>query len=148
MKMISSRTFNTSASEVWRIVSEPGNMPAWNPKCVSCDNTGYGGVGSTFNAAFEMRGRRTEARGEVVSLKHEAEIRYRFEYEEAARIGSVDEVFIIKRKGINRCILRHEVNFRRSTLPFWVKLLIGFIGRFGRPVGPDPLAGIDDLISG
>lgn len=147
MKIVSKRVYNASPAELWQIIHEPGNMPAWNPKCVECDPVNGGGLGSRFKVVFEMSGKRKQARGEIIEFEPMERIRFRYHYEESSKMGSVDEAYAIAAKGPHQCHLRHETDFQKSTLPTWLKILIGLLGRFGKQVGRGPLDGIEELIA-
>jgi len=121
-------------------------MPAWNPKCVKCDSNGRG-EGSTFTAVFEMSGKQVAAKGEVVEFDQFKTIRFRYQYDEGTMQGSVEESYSIKTESPNRVQVRHVVDFKNSGLPLWVRLIIGFLGRFGNKMGREPLDGIEDLLN-
>lgn len=146
MKLVSKRRFNVSVESLWEVIREPGNMPAWNHKCVECGCIAEGGVGSRFEVVFQMNNKRKEAEGEVITLKQFEEIRIRYRYKEDNQMGAVDEMFQVSSAGLRKSKLKHVVDFRHSTLPAWVKVLIWFLGVFGRSVGKDPLDGLDDLL--
>lgn len=137
--------FRASPADLWLIVHDPANMPAWNEKCVECVSTGIG-EGSRFKAVFEMSGKRSEARGEVIEYVLQKRIRYRYEYEDDSKLGSVEELYEISTLGRDQSKLRHEVNFKNATLPFWVKILAAVLGKIGRKMGKGPLDGIEELI--
>ncbi|OUW15630.1 MAG: hypothetical protein CBD18_08520 [Opitutales bacterium TMED158] len=143
MKIVEKRSFDARPEDLWQVVRDPGNLPAWSQKCVECESIRGGGLGSRFNAVFEVRDKRQAARGEVIAHDEGREIVLRFEYEESNGMGSVDESFRIAKRKSGQIELVHTVDFQRSTLPYWVKLLIGFLGRFGRRMGPDQLAEIE-----
>ena len=146
MKIITRRTFNASPRELWEIIHDPVNMPAWNPKCVWCEINGTGLAGPRFRATYEMSGKRHDAEGEVVASEAEQRIQFRYTYEDAAKLGTVDEVFELYDKGDRRTELVQSVDFTRSALPRWVKWLIGLLGRFGKSQGNGPMDGIEALL--
>ena len=148
MKVVSTREFRAPVESVWAILREPGNMPAWNPKCRSCTNVRGGREGSRFEAVFEMSGKTRRSDGEILCFHPPREIEFRFHDREPGREGHVDERFLLSEPSPGRTRLKHVVNFRHAPLPFFVKCLIVILGRFGRRVGDDPLAGIDDLLPG
>lgn len=121
-------------------------MPAWNEKCVECGSSGIG-EGSEFNAVFEMSGKRSEAKGEVIEYVLHKRIRYRYEYVDDSKLGSVEEVYVISTLGRDGTKLRHEVNLKNAAMPFWVKLLAAILGKIGREAGKGPLDGIEELLT-
>ena len=146
MKMVSKHLYQARPEEIWQIIRDPGHMPAWNDKCVSCDSIGAGGEGSEFDSVFEMNGKRSEARGTVVVYRENEEIAFRYSYEDEGGLGTVEESYRIRKRKNGEVELIQTVDFAQSSLPFWVKLLIGFLGRFGRKKGRGPLDGIEDIL--
>jgi len=147
LKFVSKKTFNASPAELWQIVHEPGNMPAWNPKCVESVVSGKG-EGARFTAVFDMSGKRIEVQGTIVEYVEEERIRFQYQYEEGGKAGRIGELYAISRKGPRQSHLRHEADFSDSTLPFWAKVLIGIVGRFGTKMRNSPLDGIEELLHG
>lgn len=148
MKLVSKRTYRATPTELWQIVHDPLNMPAWNPKCIHCEKLEGPGNRGAFRATFDFNGKQSDARGTVVKSEPNQEIRFRYEYEASARLGVVEESFQIAAKGWRRTQLKHTVDFSQSTLPRWVKWIIGFVGRFGGSVGTGPLDEIAKLLPG
>lgn len=131
MKIVSSETLEVSADELWKVICEPGNMPEWNPKCTYCDGVGGGELGSQFNATLTLKGKPRNTTGEIIEWEPIEAIKFRYYYQDAVRIASVDEYFLITPKGTNRSILRHEIDLKNSTIPLWAKILFALLGRFG-----------------
>ena len=147
MKIIESREFSASPAELWVIIGDPAAMPAWNERCQSCDSIQGSGLGARFRARFSMNNKVGEAQGEIVEWEEQKRITYRYGFENDDQgIGTIEESYSLHPKSDGRTKVKHVVDFRRSNLPFWVKLLITFIGRFGRSVGSEPLSGIDELL--
>ncbi len=146
MKIISKRTFEVPAQQLWLIVRDPGNMPAWNHKCVECSSLPDARVGDRFNATFQMRDHPHETEGEVLEYVENERIAFRLQYNHDTQTGSVDESFQLKPLGPSRTELVHRADFRNAPLPRWVKIFIGFINLFGRKVGPGIMDNIEDLL--
>ncbi len=121
-------------------------MPAWNEKCIECISTGIG-EGSRFNAVFEMSGKRSGAKGEVIEYVLHKRIRYRYQYVDDSKTGSVEEAYKISKVDRDHAKLDHEVNLKNATLPFWVKLLAFVLEKIGKKMGKGPLDGIEDLLN-
>jgi len=146
VKTVERRTFGVSPAKVWSALSDPLNMAAWNPKCVSCEALETSDGIPRFVATYEMSGRRREAFGEVLRSEEGRFIQFRYLYEESSRIGQVDEIFELNAKGSGVTEVTHIVDYGQSSLPLWVKLLIALLSRFGRAVGPGPLEGLAVLL--
>ena len=146
MKIVSKRQFAASPDELWEIIHEPGNMPAWNPKCVECESLQRYESGQSFSVVYEMNGKRTHATGELLAFEPGQMVHFRYNYEDSNRVGVVDEIFRVIPEGKQTTLLEHTVDFSQSHLPAWVKWLIGFLGRFGKKVGEGPMDGIAALL--
>ena len=131
--------------ELWTVIGDPTAMPAWNERCRRCDSVEGAGLGARFSAQFSMTDKVGDALGEIVEWEERERITYRYAFDDPG-LGSIEESYSLHPQSDGRTKLKHVVDFRRSNLPFWVKLLITFIGRFGRTTGPEPLSGIDDLL--
>ncbi len=121
-------------------------MPAWNEKCVECVSTGLG-EGSRFKAVFEMSGKRSDAQGEVIEYVLHQRIRYRYQYVDDSKTGSVEETYNISKLDRDHSKIVHEINLKNAALPFWVKLLASVLGKIGRKMGKGPLDGIEELLN-
>jgi len=55
MKLTTSRKLAASAADLWIIVSNHKNMPAWNEKCQLIESVNGSGLGTRFKAQFSMR---------------------------------------------------------------------------------------------
>lgn len=121
-------------------------MQVWNPKCIRCEKLDGPDNRGAFLVTYDFNGKQSDARGTVVKMEPNREIRFRYEYEDSARLGVVEESFLIETKGWRQTRLKHTVDFSHSTLPRWVKWFIGIVGRFGKSVGNGPLEEIEKLL--
>lgn len=148
LNIVSSKTFNVPAGDLWIIIHEPANMPAWNPKCVSASSTHGGGLGSTFEASFNMGNNVKATKGEVVAWEFERKIEFRYHFEsDSKELNSVDETYVITVIRDGRSKLEHVVDLSNAGLPWWARTLVSFVSRFGRSAGPGPLEGIEELLN-
>ena len=147
MKIIDSIKLNNSVSDVWDILRIPGNMPAWNFKCASCDSKETVQVGSTFEAIFKIRNNSKLITCEIIELNPSNRITTRYSGDMfGSKGGYVDETFILICIDTNKTKLRHEVNFTNSRLPFILKFFLWFFSIFGYKGGQSSLDGIRDLL--
>lgn len=145
MKITETQSFDASPAELWSIIHQPGNMPAWNPKCISCESVPSGRIGQRFDVVFEMNGKQLEGLGEIVEWIENKMIRFRYFYEDAGKSGTAEEIFELFENG-KRTTLKHTTDYSGVGIPLWARLLIRFITRFGKAVGPGPLDGIASLL--
>ncbi len=112
---------------------------------MECVSSGIG-EGSRFKAVFEMSGKRSDAQGEVIEYVLHQRIRYRYQYVDDSKAGSVEETYHILRVDRDHSTIEHVVNLKNAALPFWVKILAAVLGKIGRKMGKGPLDGIEELI--
>lgn len=147
MKITESIILNISANPIWEILQNPGNMPAWNPKCYACSGKSGVSVGSTFEAVFMMRGKSKRAFCEVIALTPYEKITIRYSGEAfSSGDGFVDETFYLINEGPGQTKIELEVDFTNSGLPMPIKFIMWFISRFGYKAGRSSLDGIKDLL--
>jgi len=142
MKLIRRKTIPLPVSDVWRIVSDPEQMPAWNLNCVLVTASPGAPETRQFEALFKMKQKERQAKGQVIHWRMTEEVTYRYSYEDPFP-GTVEETFRLQQDGGHVTQLVHEVDFSESGLPWWARLLMVYIGRFGRLVGEDSLNGIE-----
>lgn len=147
MKIKSKKTVNTAVDAIWEILSDPGNMPAWNHKCQTCITKSNVTIGSRFEATFQMRGKPTRTWCEVIEFKPREKITIRYSGQAlTSKNGFVDERFHLVGIGSIITQIRHEVDFSNSGLPLFVRFIIWFINTFGYRVGRSSLDEIEDLV--
>lgn len=137
---------DASPDAVWRWLADPASMTRWNPKCVRCD-VGAPGIhtGLRYKAAFRMSGPERETDCEVIACEPNKLLVTRFLMEQPKPGGYVDETFRLEaRKDGTRII--HEVDFARSGLPLWLRVLMKFMDMVGRKTGESSLDGIRHLV--
>ena len=147
MQLTTEKAYNATPAELWQIIHDPGTMPAWNPKCVVSQSLDPWKVGQQFAITYEMNGKVMDALGELINFESERMVHFRYTYEYASKVGTIDEILQILPSGANRTLLKQTVDFSQSTLPRWVKWLIGFLNRFGKTKGKGPLDGIEALLN-
>ena len=148
MNIVSSKIFNAPAGDLWIVIHEPANMPAWNPKCLSASSTNGGGLGSAFEASFNMGNNIQATEGEVVTWEFERKIEFRYQFEsDSKELKSVDETYVITVLGDGRSKLEHVIDLSNAGLPWWARILVNLVSRFGRSTGPGPLEGIEELLN-
>jgi carbon monoxide dehydrogenase subunit G len=147
MKITESITLTHSAAKVWGILQNPSNMPAWNPKCCSCDGNDNAVIGSRFEATFKL-GREAQVMScEVVRLMPYEKITIRYSGTAfRSKNGFVDETFLLTKQGQHKTKVKLEVDFKNSGLPSPVKCIMWFISTFGYKVGRSSLDGLKDLM--
>lgn len=147
MKVKESILIDSSVDEVWEILKDPGNMPAWNYKCCDCKADSNIVIGSTFEATFKMSKTKNVASCEVIELKSCNAITIRYSGESFGSTGGyVDESFILTCIDPRQTKLDLVVDFTNSKLPLILKCIMWFIHTFGYSAGRSSLDGIKDLL--
>ena len=147
MKIKSSKKLNSSDYDVWEILRDPGNMPAWNPKCYTSTGNRDVTVGSHFEATFKLRGKTARtALCEVIELKPCEKITIRYSGEAFPANGYVDETFYLISQGPRQTKLELVVDFTHSGLPLYFKFIMWAISSLGHQAGPSSLDGIENLL--
>lgn len=100
---------DTTPRRVWKIVSDPRNIPTWERHVVRVDvdegNGGYG-LGSTYTVEMSFMGVRVTVRGEILEWQPPSRARIRL-------VGPLDAEILTTVASLpnGRSILRHEVDY-------------------------------------
>lgn len=149
MKLVEKKVIQATPEMVWEIVHDPGNMPAWNHKCVTSETPAEIKAGAQFQCAFQMRpgAERGDMLGEVVAFQANQLIHFRFTGEMRGREMIAEEILELKRQSNGSLLIQHTVDLARSGLPKWVQVLAVFLNKFGRKAGEGSLDHIEDLVA-
>ena len=147
MKIKESIKINSSATAIWSILQDPGNMPSWNPKCISCNGSKSIKKGSSFDAVFKLGKNPKSTTCKIMELKPCEQITIRYSGEAfSSEDGFVDETFYLNSIEPMQTKIRLEVDFSNSKLPVFIKIIMWFINTFGYKAGKSSLDGIQDLL--
>ncbi|MCG8632946.1 MAG: SRPBCC family protein [Desulfobacterales bacterium] len=147
MKIKESTIVNCSVDDIWDILKDPGNMPAWNPKCHTCDAGKTISIGSSFDATFRLGSKEKKTSCRIMDLKPGEKITIRYSGEAfSTGDGFVDETFTLVYQGVRQTKLVLEVDFSQSELPFLIKSIMWFLSRFGQKSGKSSLDGIRSIL--
>jgi len=146
MRLCENKVFQCTAGELWTIIRDPGNMPAWNPKCISADSPPRLEVGSEFRAIFQMSGPTIVTMGQIIEFVPNSRLLIRYSFaDKRGKTRTADESFDLV-QGQKNCRLTHSLDLSASGLPFWARMLGSFISLFGYRAGDSPLDGIEDIL--
>ena len=146
MKIVESKLINATPGMVWEIIQDPGNMPAWNHKCVFSETPNEIIVGAQFAVAYQMSRERQEMRGEIIGYEPERLIHFRYSGEQNGKLSVVDEILELESRGADKVLVRNIVDITKSGLPKWVQVLAFVLSKIGRKMGDGPLDHIEGLI--
>jgi len=93
---------------VWKVVSDPRNIPSWERHVVRVDvddEDGYG-LGSTYTVEMSFMGVRVRVRGEILEWEPPSRARIRL-------VGPLDAEIVTTVSSLpkSRSVLRHEVTY-------------------------------------
>ena len=146
MKLRESILIPSPLERIWATIVDPATWPAWNPKIQSVRRSNYGPVvvGEQFHAVFKLGQMETPSEIEVVASEPPARLALRQHYESGRRSRSVEIVFQLEptERGVR---LTQTVDLAGAGIPWPIRLLIWWITRFGRAVGPSPLDSLKRL---
>ncbi|MGB0371930.1 MAG: SRPBCC family protein [Opitutales bacterium] len=146
MKLVEKKEIKATPEMVWEIIHDPGNMPAWNHKCVFSESPPEIKEGAVFQVSYQMSREKTDMRGEIVQYKPNALIRFRYSGEVNGKPSEAEEILEIEPIGTNAVLVSNTVDISKSGLPRWVQVLAWLLSRFGRKAGDGPLDHIEGLI--
>jgi hypothetical protein len=129
------------AAEVWPYVIRPENFQKWNTKITSMDVTGEFRLGHPFTTHYLWKNRPIQCvsrataivEGRMLELRHCAPAGPGIPPD----LEVTERVTLEERRG--RTIVTKVVTIRNHQVPWLLRPLIGFVSRFGKPVGPEPL---------
>lgn len=146
MKITERVIIEASPERVWSWVADPALWARWNPKLkrLNRSRTGAVAAGEVFEADFALSHNATTGQVEVnvcepfqrLVLRHWVDVR--------GRVRSLGVEFALTVEGANTLLVQ-TTDFSDAGLPWPVRMLVGFIHRFGRPVGPSHLETLKQL---
>lgn len=146
MKIIERVVIQAPPEQVWLWLADPALWARWNPKVkrIKRSRTGAMAVGEVFEAEFALSHNATTGQVEVkvfepfqrLVLQHWVDVR--------GRARSLGVEFELTVEGAHTLLVQ-TTDFSDAGLPWPVRILIGFIHRFGRPVGRSHLEALKQL---
>jgi len=135
---------NATPDQIWAILADPPLMEQWDPKCVRCQADGNPvRAGLRYRATFRLSGPEQETQCEVLECRPGRTLAIRFTTQ-APRGGQVDETFRLQSSGEGTEVT-HEIDFKHSGLPWWLKVFMKVLDLFGHQRGKSSLDGIAEL---
>jgi len=126
-----------SLEEVWPFVADPIGQAVWNEKIVDVRRESDESVrlGETFGMTFRMSGRDRKSEVEVVVCDPPNEVYFRHQYRWKSQSRYAVEKYSLQQRG-DRVEVTQEIDMSETGIPWFFRLLIWFLTRFGTPVGP------------
>lgn len=124
----------------WEMLSDPSLHAQWNPRIVSTKivSPGPPAQGFRYRVTYELSGRRNEMEAQIIEfsppLRFVARLEERVKGDGRNWQRFVVETYLLTRSG-DRTLIRHEIRVHHAGLNPFLRLLIWFISRTGRPTG-------------
>jgi uncharacterized protein YndB with AHSA1/START domain len=140
LKLSESTVITAPREIVWGFVTDPHHWLAWNArvKQVRRDRRGPVADGERFGAVFQLDGSSGDSQVEVSRCEPPGRLVLRQHYEWKRRPREIG-IAISLTTVADGCRVVLETDLSRTGTPWLVRLLVWWVGRFGRPVGPSPL---------
>lgn len=124
------------ASTVWPWIAEPERMKLWNDKLVSHSRNSGGElrVGETYWATLEMAGKTKQFEVTVEEVSPERRIVLRYREPDVEKRREVRETLELSSSSGVTSVVR-TLDLRRSGIPLFWRIIIGFIQWRGKPQG-------------
>ena len=126
--------------KAWDLISDPSLHTLWNPHIVATDTAGSDtpGPGQRYRVTYELSGKRTELEAQVIEFSPETRWVARLE-ERIHGTGEhfdrymVEQYTLAPHRGGTR--VRHEVVIHHSGVNVFLRALIWFVMKTGKPQG-------------
>ena len=121
--------------EVWPFIVDPVLQAGWNPKVISVDRATDGPValGERFQMIYRMSSKDQLSNVEVIELVPDERLTMRHTVSAHGAEHTVTEAYDLRASG-DSTRLTQTLDLSQTGLPWPIRLLIGFITRFGKPV--------------
>jgi hypothetical protein len=133
MRLRQSTIISANASAVWPFLADPVLQADWNPKVVSIDRERSGPVrlGERFDMIYRMSGREHQSRVQVRVAQPARHVVFLHRVAGKSSEQIVEESYeIVTRDDGVRVV--QTIDLTRAGIPWPFRLLVWFIGRFGR----------------
>lgn len=136
MSMSESIKISARLDEVWPFVADPVGHVIWNEKVVDIrrDSDTTVQLGERFEMTYRMSGKDRESEVEVVVCDPPNEVHFRHQYRWKAQFHYAVEKYRLRQHG-EQVKVTQEIDMSESGIPWFFRVLIWFLSRFGKPVG-------------
>ncbi len=149
MKLADQVFIHRPAAAVWAFLEQPGNMPLWNPKVKRGSPSSFAGPqqGYRYAITYQMheRARASEFLAEFVRYEPPTRLVIRHTGGLAPRDSVIEEIYELSERD-GGTFLRQSIHIQNSGVPFFFRLLIWLIQRWGKPRGKRYLETLRDII--
>jgi uncharacterized protein YndB with AHSA1/START domain len=134
--------------KVWPFVEDPERMKLWNPKIQTIAPVSWGerGVGFRYRVTYVMNNKPKELLAEIVEYRKPEKLVVHHTEENPTPGSYVNEIYELSRKAAGTLLEQTiEINF---PINIFLRLLMGFVYRFGKPTEKKYLEILKELVEG
>jgi uncharacterized protein YndB with AHSA1/START domain len=135
--------------KVWAFIEDPQRMKSWNPKVqtVSLISWGERNVGYRYRITYVMSQKAREFLAEITEYKKPERLVLHLTESDHPTRSSVDEIYQLSPTG-EWTLLEQRIEINNSGMNIFLRLLVFFIMRFGKPTGKKYLETLKELVEG
>ena len=150
MKLIDEVFINRPAAPVWAFLEHPANMLLWNPKVKRVSPSSYAGrpqQGYRYAITYQMheRASASEFLAEFVYFEPTSKLVIRHTGGLSPQNSVIEEIYELSERD-GGTSLRQSIHITNSGIPFFFRILIWMIQRWGKPTGKRYLETLRDII--
>jgi len=140
MKLYSEILIQAERDVVWALISEPEFIPQWNQKIVQIKPLAdpAPALGREYRFTFKMSRKEQLCEASITELNAPQSLTWRFQGLHKQKRWLVEDSYQLTQQGggtqLKRCLDMQEV-----PIPRWIRPLIWYIMKFGKPVGQSEL---------
>jgi uncharacterized protein YndB with AHSA1/START domain len=133
--------------KVWTFIEDPEGMQAWNPKVQAIDPISWGErhVGYRYRITYVMRNKASEFLAEIIEYRKPQKLVIRLTEGKLPPNSHVSEIYELSQTA-EGTLLEQRIEVHNSGMNIFIRLLIGFILRFGKPMGKRYLEKLKELV--
>lgn len=134
---------------VWDFVADPARVQQWNPKLTRVTPLSWGerGVGTRFRASYTMSGKSRDFTVEIIAYDKPRALTVQLRLDSSAvpwNCVMEERYELVARNGHTE--LHQRVQAINTGIPWYWRLVIALVSRFGTPVGTPYLQQLKQLV--
>ena len=148
MKATDQIDINVTPEQLWPFLIDPVLQAAWNPKIISIDrpHAGPASIGETYNMTVRMSNKPPQSSEvHVVDVIEAQRLTFEHRATEAGTGLIVTETFTLTPTGQGTRV-EQTVDMSNMPMPWFVRLLVSLVMKFGKRVGDSQLLGLKKMV--
>lgn len=140
MKFSSQIEIEKSPEIVWACIADPDLLLEWNPKIEAIEALGpkEPALHRKYRFAFQMSSKKQKCDTELTEFNYPNSLTWSYQGVSKDQKWSVTDRYALESSN-ERTLLRRELDLSKAPLPKWIRPIVWFIMKFGRPVGTTQL---------